>query len=121
SYGTPEREVILNYRGQEVGRLNMHFLHDGIPMPTRKAVVIQRGTGEPSVSHILEERHGRVAHATFKDRLLKALAHPNIASKHWIIRQYDHEVQGGSVIKPLMGPLQIGPSDAAVIRPKLDS
>ena len=49
------------------------------------------------------------------------LAHPNIASKHWIIRQYDHEVQGGSVIKPLIGPLQIGPSDAAVIRPKLDA
>src|SRR4029453_14829291 len=42
-------------------------------------------------------------------------------SKHWIIRQYDHEVQGGSVIKPLLGPQQIGPSDAAVIRPKLGS
>src|SRR5207248_3512689 len=62
-------------------------------------------------------RHGRDAHAT----LIQALAHPNIASKHWIIRQYDHEVQGGSVIKPLTGPLQIGPSDAAVVRPKLNS
>jgi phosphoribosylformylglycinamidine synthase len=49
------------------------------------------------------------------------LSHPNIASKHWIIRQYDHEVQAGSVIKPLTGPHQRGPSDAAVIRPKLDS
>src|SRR5262249_37414617 len=39
----------------------------------------------------------------------------------WIIRQYDHEVQGGSVIKPLTGPKQVGPSDAAVIRPKLNS
>jgi phosphoribosylformylglycinamidine synthase len=53
--------------------------------------------------------------------LLAELAHPNIASKHWIIRQYDHEVQGGSVIKPLTGPMQLGPSDAAVLRPKLDS
>jgi phosphoribosylformylglycinamidine synthase len=44
-----------------------------------------------------------------------------VASKHWIIRQYDHEVQGGSVIKPLIGPRQIGPSDAAVLRPKLSS
>ncbi len=44
-----------------------------------------------------------------------------MASKHWIIRQYDHEVQGGSVIKPLIGPEQIGPSDAAVVRPKLSS
>ena len=56
-----------------------------------------------------------------QDALLQALSHPNIASKHWIIRQYDHEVQGGSVIKPLIGPEQIGPSDAAVLRPKLNS
>jgi phosphoribosylformylglycinamidine synthase len=56
-----------------------------------------------------------------RKRLLDLLSHPNIASKHWIIRQYDHEVQGGSVIKPLVGPAQIGPSDASVIRPKLDS
>ncbi|HEY8666631.1 MAG TPA: AIR synthase-related protein, partial [Tepidisphaeraceae bacterium] len=58
---------------------------------------------------------------SLRTRLLSLLSDPNIASKHWIIRQYDHEVQGGSVIKPLIGPLQIGPSDAAVIRPKLDS
>ena len=119
-FGTDAQELILQYRGKEVGRLSMDFLHHGIPMPTRKAVVTesaasQRGTGAPPVSH------GRDAHATVKDRLLSLLAHPNIASKHWIIRQYDHEVQGGSVIKPLTGPLQIGPSDAAVLRPKLGS
>jgi phosphoribosylformylglycinamidine synthase len=49
------------------------------------------------------------------------LAHPDIASKHWIVRQYDHEVQGGSTVKPLTGPGQDGPSDAAVLRPKLGS
>jgi phosphoribosylformylglycinamidine synthase len=48
------------------------------------------------------------------------LAHPNIASKRWIIRQYDHEVQGGTVIKPVAG-LSDGPSDAAVITPVLGS
>jgi hypothetical protein len=37
-------------------------------------------------------------------RCTTLLAHPNIASKHWIIRQYDHEVQGGTVVKPLVGP-----------------
>jgi phosphoribosylformylglycinamidine synthase subunit PurSL len=57
--------------------------------------------------------------APLKQRLLSLLSHPNIASKHWIIRQYDHEVQGGSVIKPLVGPRQMGPSDASVLRPKL--
>ncbi|MHC4509279.1 MAG: AIR synthase related protein, partial [Planctomycetota bacterium] len=35
--------------------------------------------------------------------------------------QYDHEVQGGSVVKPLTGIDNDGPSDAAVIQPKLNS
>ena len=115
TFGTPNRELVLNYRGNEVARLSMQFLHEGLPMPTRKAVVPKRSMGVSPMSG-----HGRDGHAT-KEKLLAALAHPNIASKHWIIRQYDHEVQGGSVIKPLIGPEQIGPSDAAVIRPKLDS
>jgi phosphoribosylformylglycinamidine synthase len=42
-----------------------------------------------------------------------------VASKEWIIRQYDHEVQGGSVIKPLVGIHEQGPSDAAVVAPIL--
>ncbi|HYO11528.1 MAG TPA: AIR synthase-related protein, partial [Tepidisphaeraceae bacterium] len=140
TFGTPGRELVLNYRGNEVGRLSMEFLHDGLPMPTRRAMVTSgpsRGTGgrpvQPSPNDSRQDRsaeaHGRGAHATLKvktpadlkQRLLAALAHPNVASKHWIIRQYDHEVQGGSVIKPLVGPMQIGPSDAAVVRPKLDS
>jgi phosphoribosylformylglycinamidine synthase len=42
-----------------------------------------------------------------------------VASKEWIIRQYDHEVQGGSVVKPLTGAANDGPGDAAVVRPVL--
>jgi phosphoribosylformylglycinamidine synthase len=52
---------------------------------------------------------------------LQVLASLNVASKHWVIRQYDHEVQGGSVIKPLVGAQNDGPGDAAVLRPVLDS
>ncbi len=122
TFGTPGRELVLNYKGTEVGRLDMALLHDGIPMPTRKAVV-SRGTGHQPGS--ADPNHGLGARATlvhdFGPRLLRTLAHPNVASKHWVIRQYDHEVQGGSVVKPLVGPFQIGPSDAAVVRPKLGS
>jgi phosphoribosylformylglycinamidine synthase II len=126
TFGTPNRELILSHGPTEVGRLSMHLLHDGIPMPTRKAVVqsdvgralpagnVAAGSAGPTTSGAVPETTG-----SFRDRLLATLAHPNVASKHWIIRQYDHEVQGGSVIKPLIGPLQIGPSDAAVVRPKL--
>jgi phosphoribosylformylglycinamidine synthase len=55
-------------------------------------------------------------------RLLRdMMARPNICSKEWVQRQYDHEVQGGSVIKPLVGVDRSLPSDAAVIRPVLAS
>jgi phosphoribosylformylglycinamidine synthase len=49
------------------------------------------------------------------------LSRPNIASAEWITRQYDHEVQGTSVIKPLVGAQRDVNSDAAVIRPVLGS
>jgi phosphoribosylformylglycinamidine (FGAM) synthase-like enzyme len=49
------------------------------------------------------------------------LATWNVCSKEWVIRQYDHEVQGGSVLKPLVGVCNDGPGDAAIIRPVLSS
>jgi phosphoribosylformylglycinamidine synthase len=49
--------------------------------------------------------------------LLALLSHPNISNREEVIRQYDHEVQGTSVIKPLMGAHQNAPCDAAVIAP----
>jgi phosphoribosylformylglycinamidine synthase len=57
----------------------------------------------------------------YTDSLLTILASLNVASKEWVIRQYDHEVQGGSVLKPLVGVTNDGPGDAAVLRPVLDS
>ncbi|MBV8781349.1 MAG: phosphoribosylformylglycinamidine synthase, partial [Phycisphaerae bacterium] len=110
-FGTDGKQLILHYRGETVGRLSMAFLHDGVPMPTRRAIVVnEMEAAKPQTPGV-----GR------RERLLNVLASPNVASKHWIIRQYDHEVQGGSVIKPLVGQMQIGPSDAAVVRPKLSS
>jgi phosphoribosylformylglycinamidine synthase len=53
--------------------------------------------------------------------LVEMLSRPNICSKEWIVRQYDHEVQGSSVIKPLVGADRDVHSDGAVIRPVLSS
>lgn len=117
----------LNYGGVEVGRLSMTLMHDGIPTPTREAAWPPRSDNAPhSLKRVGPMDLARPASTDgelpgLNQQLLALLAHPNIASKHWIIRQYDHEVQGGSVVKPLVGPEQDGPSDAAVIRPKLDS
>jgi len=114
----------LHWHGQEVGRLPMSLMHDGLPMPTRDAVwdAEQTSTWQyqaPTKSTQTENASTDTSAAG--DLLHRLLSHPSIASKHWIIRQYDHEVQGGSVIKPLTGPKADGPSDAAVLRPKLTS
>ena len=54
--------------------------------------------------------------------LKKILSNPNIASKEWVIRQYDHEVRGGTVIKPLQGKIGFeSHGDATVIKPLEDS
>ena len=62
-----------------------------------------------------------LARSITQDALLKLLSHHSICAKEWIIRQYDHEVQGGSVVKPLVGVQNDGPSDAAVVMPVLGS
>ncbi len=108
-----EPELVLNFHNTEVGRMPMPFLHDGIPTPTRVA------KWSPSLSPPGERAgvRGSSSSPSIKDALLTLLAHPNIASKRAIIRQYDHEVQGNVVLKPLVGPGGIGPGDAAVIEP----
>ncbi|MCS7032883.1 MAG: AIR synthase-related protein, partial [Phycisphaerae bacterium] len=123
TFGTDRADLVLRFQNTEVGRLSMKFLHEGIPMPRRRAIVPSPGSTKPA-EHLAAPEFipsGSAQELSLSSSLLSALSHPNVASKHWIIRQYDHEVQAGSVIKPLVGPHQRGPGDAAVIRPKLGS
>ncbi len=119
SFGTPGAELVLRYRGTEVGRMSMAFLHDGIPTPTREASWLP--TEPPAqaggVNATGSGRTPRLAPGALKEALHALLGHPNVASKHWIIRQYDHEVQGNVVARPLVGPTGRGPGDAAVLEP----
>ncbi len=101
----------LYYKDSLVCDLDMDFLHGGPPRTERKAVFIQPRLKEPRI----KEKKDLTAD------LLKLLTHYDICSKEWVIRQYDHEVQGGSIIKPLAGIVNDGPSDASIIRPLLDS
>lgn len=57
---------------------------------------------------------------SYNDVLLALLRHPTIASKEAVVRRYDHEVQGATVLKPLVGKNGDGPGDAAVLRPIFD-
>lgn len=111
-FGTPSRELILRYRGTEVGRLDMRFLHEGLPQITREATWQSHPSARSTRSPVRTSTNQPIAFI-----LHSLLSHPNIASKHWIIRQYDHEVQGNLVVKPLIGPMSRGPGDASVIEP----
>jgi phosphoribosylformylglycinamidine synthase len=108
---SPTGKLTLKYEGKLVGELPMEFLHGGRPPVVRQATYLP----QPTTPLKAPQR------SDFTPDLLAILSSLNVASKEWIIRQYDHEVQGGSVVKPLVGVQSDGPSDAAVIRPVLDS
>ena len=102
----------LFFHGQQVADLNMSFIHDGLPQITKEAVYHKP---------VLKKEKLPKSNADLTESLCMALSHYNVASKESIIRIYDHEVQGTSVVKPLVGVATDGPSDAAVIRGRLDS
>jgi phosphoribosylformylglycinamidine synthase len=109
----PTGRLVLKYHEQVVADLSMDFLHDGCPRVLRDAVY---NPPPPAPMQIPAKAGG-----DYTPQLAKILGSLNVASKEWIIRQYDHEVQGGSVIKPLVGHRNDGPGDASVIRPVLES
>lgn len=109
----PTGMLTLKFEDKIVGELSMEFLHGGRPPVVREATFTPKPSEPLLVPTSLESK------AT--QSLLKILGAPSVASKEWVIRQYDHEVQGASVIKPLVGVKCDGPSDAAVIRPILSS
>ena len=146
----PTERLVLKYDGQQVADLAMEFLHDGRPPVVRDAVYTPprlvpwkrgggRGAGDGNVvsakpqaailQFLIPNSQFRVPYAppppphpsSYTDTLLKILGSLNVCSKEWVIRQYDHEVQGGSVLKPLVGVANDGPGDAAVLRPVLAS
>ncbi len=100
----------VQFEGKTVAYLDMEFLHEENPSMCLSARWRRPVHPEPDFA----------PPADLKRELLAMLSRLNVASKESVVRQYDHEVQATSVIKPLVGIGGIGPSDAAVIRPILD-
>jgi phosphoribosylformylglycinamidine synthase len=98
----------LFIHGEQVADVEMHFLHDGVPRLKRPAVF--KAPKEQDVALKPPKDLSRA--------LIGLMGRPNIASKEWVIRQYDHEVQAGSIVKPLVGVAHDGPGDAAVLAPR---
>jgi phosphoribosylformylglycinamidine synthase II len=101
----------IRYGEETVACIEMDFLHDGLPQMNLRAAWTPPRHAEP----------GFPESADLGVALQEMLSRLNICSKESVVRQYDHEVQGGSVVKPMTGVVNDGPSDAAVIRPLLDS
>jgi phosphoribosylformylglycinamidine synthase subunit PurSL len=97
------------YGTEVIADLELHFLHDGVP---RKIM-----TAEWSAPVIAMPRAEPL---DVEGALLALLGSANIASRESIVRRFDHEVKGKSVIKSLMGETGHGPQDAAVMRVGFD-
>ncbi|MFM7108455.1 MAG: AIR synthase-related protein, partial [Planctomycetaceae bacterium] len=103
---TGSGRIELKWQGQIAGELDCHFLHEGRPRQRLES---------RSVRPAETAARWTAGGATVGTALERILALPDVASKAWIIRQYDHEVQGASVVKPLLGPGE-GPADGTVVR-----
>jgi len=108
---TNDRRLQLFYQGNLVCDLDMAFLHHGRPQLKAKAEWQQPKHVEPDFA----------CPRNLNEDLLQILSSWNVCSKEWVIQQYDYEVQGTSILKPLVGKNNAGPGDAAIIRPLLDS
>lgn len=105
-----EKNLRIYWQGRKILDLPLNFLTGGVeynrPYKIQKIEKMQEIPPEPK----------------YREIFLNLLSSLNIASKEWIIRQYDHEVQGKTVIKPLQGEIGFEThGDAAVIKPLHDS
>ncbi|MBM4372842.1 MAG: phosphoribosylformylglycinamidine synthase, partial [Deltaproteobacteria bacterium] len=99
------------WEGRPVARWDLTFLHDGVP---RRFLEAEWSAPPPIPVPLPPEGSDHTGD------LLAILGSWNVCSREWVIRQYDHEVKGRTVVKPLMGPRGIAPQDAAVLRVGFD-
>ncbi len=106
---TTDKVLRIYYKGEKIAELDIPLLFKP-PKITRVAEYKPPNFEEPRFSEP----------ENLTETLLQLLSAPNIASKEDVIRTYDHEVKGNTVLKPLHGEYG-GPNDAAVIKPLVDS
>ncbi|MBI5574706.1 MAG: phosphoribosylformylglycinamidine synthase subunit PurL [Elusimicrobia bacterium] len=102
------------YNDKVVCYIDMDFLHNGVPKTKKVAIWSDKAKS----TSMIPINTGKLCALS---KLKKILSSFNVCSKESVIRQYDYEVQAQTVIKPLVGMKNDGPSDAAVIKPLFDS
>jgi phosphoribosylformylglycinamidine synthase subunit PurSL len=101
---TGDGRLVVRYDGETVIDIDTLFLHDGRPQRQLLAAL-----PEPVRTQSAPPCPDPAA------MLVALLSHPNIASKAAIIRRYDHEILGATVIRPLMGAQLDAPADGVVL------
>ena len=107
---TQSGRCIVKYRDKTIMDIDMEFLHNGLPVRPMKTTPVKSIGKEPEISQRQD----------FNKTLLSMMQGLNISSFEFISKQYDHEVQGNSVIKPLQGKGRVN-GETTVIKPVFDS
>jgi len=107
---TDNKRLVLLYEQNNVCDLDMDFIFN-LPKLVKKAIWVNKA----EVNNKIQEKEN------YNQELKNLLGQPGIACKDWVIREYDHEVQAGSVLKSISGMETITVNDASVVRPDLTS
>ncbi len=106
---TNNKRLLLYYKDEKVCDLDMNFLHDGLPIPEKQAK-----------KRKIEYKNSQFPMpGDLNNVLLEVVGSLNCCSREWLVREYDHEVQGASIIKPFVGVYKDGHQDGVVIKPLL--
>ncbi|MDW8014374.1 MAG: phosphoribosylformylglycinamidine synthase subunit PurL [Archaeoglobaceae archaeon] len=102
-----EKVLRIYYKGYKVYELDLDFLVKAVeycrPYKVKKPKIV---------------REEELVLKDFRETFIKMISHPNVASKEWVIRQYDHEVKASTILKPLQGKYNSEThGDAAVLKP----
>lgn len=109
-YFNSSGKCIVKNRNKNIMDIEMKFLHDGLPTKKIKTKKIKLKHVEPKI----EEKKD------WTETVKKMLGRLNLSSYDFISRQYDHEVQASSVIKPIQGCGRVN-TETAVAKPVLGS
>lgn len=102
----------VHYGDKELARLDLEFLHNGLEKMNLKA----HFEGPKDYTEYHRENPKQTSSEENLSGTLKTLLRsPNVASREFMVRSYDHEVQGATRLKPFTGTRQCTPNDAGVI------
>ncbi|MGI9596176.1 MAG: AIR synthase-related protein, partial [Acidimicrobiales bacterium] len=104
------RLAVMN--GEEVViDLDAGFLHDGRPRLQLESATVDNSRQPRHPVELVGDEMDPI------DALKALLAHPSLRSNEEVIRTYDHEVLGGTIVRPYDGIEMDGPADGTVLIP----